>query len=160
MIPNKRKPEWLREMWEQKTEQTVERVDAAVKRLRNDGATVTLASISSTVADIYGSRMSTNTILRNPRAYDIYRAARTPAPRRCRRDTDLNSLLVAVSGPEKARLQSQILRLRRRSKEALMATIIRLERERTQQAMTENALRDELLRAALCRAPSDHRKPG
>lgn len=49
MISNTRTPEWLRSMWEQKTEQTVERVDAAVKRLTNDGAKVTLAAICSSV---------------------------------------------------------------------------------------------------------------
>ena len=97
----------MRQIWEQKTEQTVERVDAAVNRLRNDGAKSPLAAICSTVLDLYGFRMSTNTILRNARAYGVYRNACTPAARRCSRETELNSLLHAASGTEKARLQSQ-----------------------------------------------------
>jgi len=46
-------------------------------------------------------------------------------------------------------VQAKIRRLSRRSKDSLIAAIIRLERDRDQQADIENALRDELLKTAL-----------
>lgn len=144
-----RAPVWLRPMWEQKAAETVERVSCAVKRLKTDGAPITLAAICKTVLSLYHASMSANTILRNPAAYDLYSTARGREIGPCTKDQALRIVVNAVCGAEREKVQAKIQRLRRRSKDSLIAAIIRLERDRAQQADIENALRDELLKAAL-----------
>ena len=114
-------PEWLRPMWEQKTSETAARVADAVTHLSTAGASVTLTAICRTVQSLYNVSMSANTILRNPKAYDVYLRARGRETGRCTRDQDLRTLVKAVSGAEKENVQAKILRLRRRSKDSLIA---------------------------------------
>lgn len=142
-------PEWLRPMWEEKATETVARVEDAIRHLRTIGARVTLTAICQTVQSLYGRSMSANTILRNSKAYDLYRGACDSKIVRSIKDQVLRSLVNAVSGTEKDNVQAKIQRLRRRHKDSLIADIIRLEQDRKHQADIENALRDELLNTAL-----------
>ena len=60
-----------------------------------------------------------------------------------------HTLLNTASGTDRHKVQAKTLRLRRRSKDSLIADIIRLEQDRNQQSEIENALRHELLKTGL-----------
>lgn len=58
-------PEWLRKGWEQKKNETVVRILAAVDALRQDKRVITYESIRGQVKATYGISISANTIKRN-----------------------------------------------------------------------------------------------
>lgn len=142
-------PEWLRARWDQQRRTTADRVGRAVTRLRTHGHPITFAAIRDTVKALDGVSISTNTIQRNQLAYAIYlqhASTRTASRRRHR------SLLALVDGAptnERGSLQAKITRLRRASKDELIASLIELAREVKNQERREHALRDELLRVTI-----------
>ena len=83
MIKGDRKrvtPVWLASAWESKKRETLNCVEAAIGSLRDANRSVTLSSIRGEVRHLFGRSLSTNTIIRNERAYQLYLANRC-APR-------------------------------------------------------------------------------
>src|SRR5215472_5144932 len=147
-------PEWLRPRWEQKKRETAARVAVAVKALRGEGQAVTYASIREKVHALSGLWISANTIKRNDLAYPIYMEHRQPAKSRRRREPLLMRLLAAVAGGERRAVQSEVTRLRREPKDALIAKLILLDQTVAKQKRAENALREEILRLHQVKAGS------
>lgn len=144
----KKHPGWLRPRWERQKRDTATRVEAAVSALQKDGSQVTYASICKRVNILFGLSISPNTIKRNELAYRIYLANRRPPPRTRLLEPLLLRLIDSASDQGKRSLQSKTARLRRESKDSLIARLICLERTVTQQKNAENLLREEILRLA------------
>lgn len=123
-------------------------METAVRALQKDRSQVTYASICKHVNILFGLSISPNTIKRNEFAYRIYLANRRP-PRRTRLlEPLLLRLIDSASDQEKRSLQSKTARLRRESKDSLIARLISLERTVARQKNAENLLREEILRLA------------
>ena len=149
MMPPKSKrppPEWLRPHWDQKRKETAARVQAAVDQLRRQDRKATVEAIRDTIRSMCGVSISTSTIKRNELAYQVYlancqkpRAASLP-------ESALRELIENASAGERHSLRSKISRLRRESKDALVAKLVSLERAAAKQRDVENRLREEILR--------------
>jgi hypothetical protein len=138
-------PVWLTAFWEQRRTETAARIARAVTKLHSDGCEVTYSSICATIRAVDGISISPNTIKRNGGAYEIYVAHRRPQ-QRCLPEPLLTQTIAAASQEETRRLRSRVERLRRETKDALIARILRLESTVKQQNAAENALRDEIVR--------------
>jgi hypothetical protein len=150
---NRKSPDWLQPMWEHKRRETARRVTVAVRTLKRQHKAVTLTAIRGTIQELDGVSISTNTIQRNELAYEVYlKHASTRPARQTSRNGALSSLRKAEPEERRPALHAKISRLRRESKDTLIAKLIELEKTVENQTTRENALRDELLRAAL-RAP-------
>ena len=151
LAANRRRPspEWLRGRWDEQRRQTADRVGRAVSRLRAQGQAVTFAAIRDTVKDIDGVTISTNTIQRNDLAYAIYHQYASRRASDSHRHRSLSALLDRAAATERGPLRTKIARLRRASKDELIASLIELGREVKNQQRREHALRDELLRVTL-----------
>ncbi len=137
----RRAPEWLRPRWDQQRRDTADRVGRAIARLRSEKHAVTFAAIRDTVKALDGVSISTNTIQRNDLAYAIYQQhASTRAPGR-RRHPSLALLLDQTPAAERNSLRARIARLRRTSKDALIASLIQLARKVKDQERRGHALR-------------------
>ena len=146
-------PEWLRSRWDQQRRETADRVGRAVARLRAQNQPVTFSAIRDSVKQTDGVSISTNTIQRNDLAYAVYQqyaSIRLPARRRHR---TLSALLDRAPVAERAALRTKIARLRRGTKDELIASLIELAREVKNQGRREHALREELLRVTLAALP-------
>jgi hypothetical protein len=154
MTSERAAPVWLTAIWEQRRTETATRIARAVTKLRSDGSEVTYSSICAAVLAIDGISISPNTIKRNGGAYEIYIAHRLSPRRRCLPEPLLAQTIMAANPEEKRPLQSRIQRLRRETKDALIARVLRLERIVEQQKAAENALRDEIVRLSADRPPS------
>lgn len=141
-------PDWLQPRWERQKRDTATRVEAAVSALQKDGSQVTYASICKRVNSLFGLSISPNTIKRNELAYRIYLANRRPSRKKQFREPLLLQLIDSAVDQEKRSLQSRSVRLRRESKDSLIARLISLERTVTRQKNAENLLREEILRLA------------
>ena len=144
----KRHPGWLQPRWERQKRDTAARVEAAITALQKDHAEVTYASICKRVSVLFGLSISPNTIKRNELAHRIYLANRRPPKRKQIRESLLMQLIRGASDPEKRSLWSKTARLRRESKDLLIAKLISLERTVAKQKNAENLLREEILRLA------------
>jgi hypothetical protein len=140
-------PVWLTAIWEQRRTETAARIARAVTKLHSDGCEVTYSSICATIRAVDGISISPNTIKRNGGAYEIYVAHRRPQRRRHLPEPLLTQTIAAASQEETSRLRSRVERLRRETKDALIARILRLESTVKQQNAAENALRDEIVPA-------------
>jgi len=154
MMPKRGAPVWLTAVWEQRRTETAARIARAVTKLHSDGCEVTYSSICAAVRAIDGISISPNTIKRNGGAYEIYIAHRPPSLRRCLPEPLLAQTITAASPEEKRPLRSRIQRLRRETKDALIARVLRLEHIVEQQKAAENALRDEIIRLSADRPSS------
>jgi hypothetical protein len=139
-------PVWLTAIWEQRRTETAARIARAVTKLHSDGCAVTYSSICATIRAVDGISISPNTIKRNGGAYEIYVAHRCPQRRRRLPESLLTQTIAAASQEETRRLKSRVECLRRETKDALIARILRLECTVKQQNAAENALRDEIVR--------------
>jgi hypothetical protein len=142
-------PDWLRGRWDQQRRETADRVSRAVACLRAQARPVTFAAIRDTVKELDGVTISTNTIQRNDLAYAIYQQHAPRRASRSHRHRSLSTVLDRASPTERASLRTKIARLRRVSKDELIASLIELAREVKNQQRREHALRDELLRVTL-----------
>jgi hypothetical protein len=142
-------PEWLRARWDQQRRDTADRVARAVARLRAQDRPVTFAAIRDTVKDLDGVSMSTNTIQRNDLAYAIYEQYASRRASSGRRHPSLSAVLDHAAASERPALRTKVTRLRRASKDELIASLIELAREVKNQQRREQALRDELLRVTI-----------
>lgn len=144
---NRANPEWLRQSWEQKKKDTAARVRAAVDALRQEKQAVTYESIRAQIKATCGISISANTIRRNEHAYEIYEANRAHRKSaRQRRHLQLTELLRGAPERECRAVRSKISRLRRETKDALIARLITVERAVAKQRTVENLLREEILR--------------
>jgi hypothetical protein len=141
-------PEWLSPQWEKKRQLTAARVEEAVQALKGGGGVVSYASIRERIHSLSGVWISANTIKRNDLAYQIYLANRRPPRNRCLQEPLLARLVEAVPREERRCIQSKVSRLRRDSKDTLIAKLVSLERAVEKQKLAENALRDEVIRLA------------
>lgn len=144
----RKQPEWLRPQWEKKKQITVARVAEAVQALKRDGDVTSYASIRERVHSLSGVWISANTIKRNDSAYQIYLANRRPPKLRCLPEPLLTRLAEGVPAGERRSIQSRVSRLRRESKDTLIAKLVFLERKVAKQKLAENVLRDEVIRLA------------
>ncbi len=139
-------PEWLRPRWEEKKRETAAHVQAAVDQLRRQGRKVTLEGIRDAIRTLCGVAISATTIQRNELAYQIYVANREKPRTVTLPEPALRQLTENASAEERRSLQSKISRLRRGTKDALVAKVISLERTVGKQRDVENLLREEILR--------------
>lgn len=146
-------PKWLQPLWEKKKADTVRRVERAIKEMVRIKQPVTLEGIRNTVKSLFGVSISTNTIQRNEKAYATYRKHQTARRKAKVQDHDLAGILRSVSGASAANLRARVNRLRRDSKDSLIARLLQLEEERKRQAEREDALREEIFRLhpAVCK---------
>lgn len=107
---------------------------------------VTFSAIRDAIKEIDGVSISTNTIQRNDLAYAVYQQYARIRPVGRRRHRSLSEMLDRAPALERPAMQSKIARLRRASKDELIASLIELAREVKNQGCRENALREELLR--------------
>jgi hypothetical protein len=147
--PKRPSPEWLRGRWDQQRRETADRVNRAVARLRAQDRPVTFAAIRDTVKEVDGVTISTNTIQRNDQAYAIYQQYASHRAAGSHRHRSLSAVLDRAPATERPSLRTKIARLRRASKDELIASLIELAREVKNQQRREHALRDELLRVTL-----------
>jgi hypothetical protein len=145
----RRIPNWLRPHWEKKKQETARRITAAVAKLASEGRSVTFSSIREAVRILYGMPLSTNTIKRNEFAYEIYRQHRRAPKIRITRNPSLMSLYQESDVDHRAALQAKVARLRRESKDSLIARLIRMESQVSRQAQVENRLREEVTQISL-----------
>jgi hypothetical protein len=146
-------PDWLRSRWDHQRRETADRVGRAVARLRAQDQPVTFSAIRDAVKQTDGVSISTNTIQRNDLAYAIYQQyASVTMPAR-RRHRSLSALLDRAPATERTALRSKIARLRRGTKDELIASLIELAREVKKQERREHTLREELLRVTLAALP-------
>ena len=117
-----------------------------MEELRCEDRAVTYASIREKVHALCGAWISSNTIKRNDLAYPIYLEHRRPPRARPRREPLLTRLLAGVPAGERRAAQSKVSRLRRESKDALIAKFVLLEQAVAKQKRAENALREEIIR--------------
>jgi hypothetical protein len=139
-------PKWLQPLWEKKKADTAMRVERAIKEMVRVKEPVTLEGIRNTVSSLFGVSISTNTIQHNEKAYVAYQKHRTARRRTKVRDHDLAGMLRNVPGASAANLRARVNRLRRDSKDSLIARLLQLEEERKRQAEREDALREEIFR--------------
>jgi len=139
-------PRWLQPLWKKKKADTARRVERAIKEMVKRKEPVTLEGIRQNVKSLFGVSISTNTIQRNEQAYAAYENHRTARRKAKVRDHDLASIVRSVSGASAVNLRAKINRLRRDSKDSLIARLLQLEEERKRQAERENALREEIFR--------------
>jgi len=145
-------PEWLRVRWDQQRRETAARVTRAVDHLRSREQPVTFSAIRDAVKHLDGVSISTNTIQRNDLAYAVYQQYASIRPS-TRRHRSLSALLDDAPATERAALRTKMTRLRRASKDELIASLIELAREVKKQDRREHALREELLRVTLRASP-------
>lgn len=140
---------WLKPMWDRKKQETANRVARAVNHLVKTKQAVTLGAIRETVQLLFNVSISTNTIQRNDEAYAVYLQHRTHTPRVRAKNAALQGVLAGARGERSAALRARIDRLRRESKDALIARIVELEKSAEQHARREDNLREEILRLTL-----------
>jgi hypothetical protein len=117
-------PGWLQPRWDRQKRDTAMRVEAAVDALQKDRVEVTYASICRRVGILFGLSISPNTIKRNELTYQVYLANRRPPSRRQLPESLLMQLFDSASDQEKRSLRSKTPRLRRESKDSLIARLI------------------------------------
>ena len=140
---------WLKPMWDRKKRETANRVTRAVNHLVKTKRPVTLGAIREAVQSLFNVSISTNTIQRNDEAYTVYLQHQTYTPRVRAKNADLQTMLAGARGERSAALRARIGRLRRESKDALIARIVELEKRAEQHAQREDNLREEILRLTL-----------
>ena len=145
----KHRPVWLQPLWERRKQETVSRVTAAVEILRQQALEVTFSNICAAVKELYGVSISSNTLKRNESAYQIYLAHRKPPKKGIERQRGLQALMASDTDLERDQLASKISRLRRKSKDTLIAKLITLEQRVRRQTEVENRLREEVIRLDL-----------
>jgi len=150
MIKGDRKrvtPVWLLSAWESKKRETLNCVEAAIGSLHDANRSVTLSSIRGEVRLLFGRSLSTNTIIRNERTYQLYLANR-PSPRTPQIKNRLILELYARTEPAKrAAIQARVARLRRQAKDDLIVRLMGIEESLIGQMDVANRLRERIILA-------------
>jgi hypothetical protein len=146
-IQKRQAPIWLSEHWERRKTETVDRVRTAIKCLTAEQQPVIVNAIREKVKAIFGVPFSANTIKRNEAAHALYMSCRQPYRSPAARDTLLRDLYASAS--DTPDLYARVARLRRQSKDHLIARLILLERAAELHGELENRLREEIIRNSL-----------
>jgi len=120
-----------------------------VKHLVQSKQAITLNTIREAIRSLFNVSISTNTIQRNEEAYAVYLQHRTHTPRIRAKSTALKAVLDGARGDRSAALRARINRLRRESKDTLIARVMELEKSAGQHVRREDNLREEILRLTL-----------
>lgn len=139
-------PKWLEPLWETKKSETAKRVEQAVKELVEQSKPVTLDGIRNTVKALFGISISANTIQRNEGANTAYQKHRTGRQVIRPGNSAIATMLRGLSKANAVNLRAKVQRLRRESKDNLIARLLQLEGERKRQSDREDTLREEILR--------------
>jgi hypothetical protein len=142
-----RDPKWLQPLWAKKKSDTARRVEQAVRELLRHKEPVTLNAIRNSVETLFGISISANTIQRNESAYAVYQKHRTARRLTRPRNQALSARLQKLPLTKAVNLRAKINRLRRESKDALIARLLDLQEERARQADREDALREQILQS-------------
>jgi hypothetical protein len=145
--PERHVPIWLSEHWARRKTETVDRVRTAIECLTAEQQPVTVNAIREKVKAIFGVPFSANTIKRNEAAHALYVSCRQPYRVPAARDTLLRDLYASAS--DRPHLHAKVARLRRQSKDHLIARLIVLERAVELHGEVENRLREEIIRNSL-----------
>lgn len=145
----KGKPAWLEPLWERKSNETADRVRAAVAKLSESGQPVTAASICATVKSLYGVSISPNTIKRNHLAYELYKRHCATRTSSLLPEAMLRRISDSVPEGEKQSFWSKVARLRCEPKDRLIARLIEAEKVLQADKTAANALREEIFRLSL-----------
>ncbi len=147
---SRKSPVWLQPIWDRKRAETVRRVTVAIRALKRQRKTVTLVGIREAIRELDGVSISTNTIQRNELAYELYiKNATAGSVKKISKCGALTALQRTVPDVQRPALRAKIARLRRHSKDTLIAKIMEVEKALENQMNRENALREELLRVTL-----------
>lgn len=152
-------PVWLSDRWERKKAESAQRVLTAIELLKEERRTVTIRAIREKVTTVLGVPFSSNTIKRNEAAYALYVSSREPQRKHGGRDAGLRDLYAHTPAAERPRVHAKVARLRRESKDSLIARLIALERSVAMQAEVENRLREEIVRNSQRRGPAYPDRP-
>jgi hypothetical protein len=139
-------PKWLEPLWEKKKSETAKRVEQAVTELVKQSESVTLEGIRHKVRALFGISISANTIQRNEGANAAYQKQRTARQGIRARNPALATILRSLPTAAAVNVRAKIARLRRESKDNLIARLLQLEAERKRQSDREDTLREEILR--------------
>jgi hypothetical protein len=110
---------------------------------------VTIEAIRETVKALSGVSISANTIHRNESANEAYQKHRAERRRKPSKEASLTQLLRDTPTSRRISLRAKVNRLRRESKDALIARLIRLESAAREHDTRESNLREEILRLTL-----------
>jgi hypothetical protein len=122
-------------------------VRTAIECLTAEQQPVTVNAIREKVKAIFGVPFSANTIKRNEAAHGLYMSCRQPYRVPAARDMLLRDLYASAS--DRPHLHAKVARLRRQSKDHLIARLIVLERAAELHGEVENRLREEIIRNSL-----------
>ena len=142
-------PVWLSSHWERKKTDTADRVRTAIERLTAEHQPVTVTAIQNKVREMFGVPFSANTIKRNEAAYALYLSCRQPPRNHATQDRLLHDLYARTTEEDRPQLHAKVARLRRESKDHLIARLISLEERTKHQAQVENRLREEIILSSL-----------
>jgi len=151
------KPSWLEPVWDRKKSETADRVRAAVAKLCDGGHAVTVANICATVKALYGVSISSSTIKRNELAHEIYSRHCGPRASSILPDAKLKQISDGIPDDQKRGFWSKVGRLRRESKERLIARLIEAEEANREQRSIESTLREEIFQLGLREMTGDNR---
>lgn len=149
MKKHRKTPTWLEPYWRTKREATALRIITAIASLQEKSANISLTAICTEVKELTGGSVSPNSIKRNPVAYDAYLAARPLGQARSSCSTDLKGLTADLHGTGRNAMYGKIARLRRVSKDSLIAKLIAFEQQSSKHELVEQRLRDEIIRLSL-----------
>lgn len=113
---------------------------------------MTIEAIRTAVKELSGVSISANTIHRNEAAYAAYQKHRTEPRRKPPKEAALSQLLRDVPADQRISLRAKINRLRRESKDTLIARLIRQENAAHDHDAREHNLREEILRLTVATA--------
>jgi hypothetical protein len=156
--PERQPPVWLSEHWERKKTETLVRVRTAIECLTAEQQRLTVNAIREKVKAIFGVPFSANTIKRNEAAHALYVSCRQPYRGPAARDALLRDLY--ASATDRPHLHAKVARLRRQSKDHLIARLILLERAAELHGEVENRLREEIIRNSLQTRAGENREFG
>ena len=151
------KPSWLEPVWDRKKSETADRVRAAVAKLCDGGHAVTVANICATVKALYGVSISSSTIKRNELAHEIYSRHCGPRASSILPDAKLKQISDGIPDDQKRGFWSKVGRLRRESKDRLIARLIEAEEAIREHRSIESTLRDEVFQLGLREMTGDNR---
>jgi hypothetical protein len=138
-------PSWLQPYWQAKREATTKRISAAIASLQEKRIDISLAAICKEIKESGGNSMSPNSIKRNPEAYEIYLRTRPQLPKKLTKGIELKALTSDLDGADRRAMHARIARLRKESKDTLIARLIAVEHHRAKQELSEQRLRDQII---------------
>jgi len=151
------KPSWLEPVWDRKKSETADRVRAAVAKLCDGGHAVTVANTCATAKALCAVSLSWSTIKRNGLAHEIYSRHCGPRASSILPDAKLKQISDGIPDDQKRGFWSKVGRLRRESKDRLIARLIEAEEAIREHRSIESSLREEVFQLGLREMTGDNR---